>query len=100
MMKAPSKLTIRERARRGRVREAGGEYQVWQEWQLVDGRQVIGRFDFEAQALKAKAGAELARAILERWRSRFPVNAYAWPGAPADFAAEASAVAIRMLFKE
>ena len=34
----------------------------------------------------------LTRRILEAWRIRFPNNAYAWPGAPEDFASAAAKV--------
>lgn len=44
----------------------------------------------------AHGGATLidvtAKKILDHWRSRFPNNMYAWPGAPEDFAHEAAKV--------
>lgn len=43
-------LKIRLRSRRGRPPEAQGDYMVWEEYQVVDGRRVIGRFDLEEQA--------------------------------------------------
>lgn len=43
-------LKIRFRHRRGRPREAYGAYTTWTEWQVVDGRTVIARFDLEEQA--------------------------------------------------
>ena len=38
--------------------------------------------------------AALTRRILEAWSVRFPNNAYAWPGAPHDFASAAAKVAV------
>lgn len=46
---AMTKLKIRKRERRGYVKEAG-RHSAWTEFQVVDGRRVIGRFDFERQA--------------------------------------------------
>lgn len=46
-------LTIRHRHRRGYVREAQG-YTAWEEWQLVEGRKVIGRYDLKEQAERAR----------------------------------------------
>lgn len=43
-------LFIRERNRRGRPREAYGEHVAWTEWQVVDGRKVLSRWDFQHQA--------------------------------------------------
>lgn len=37
---------------------------------------------------------EMTKAVLAAWRDRFPTNAYAWPGAPESFAAEAVRVAL------
>ena len=43
-------LTVRERHRRGYLREAQG-HAVWDEWQVVGERgRVLARFDFEHQA--------------------------------------------------
>lgn len=33
--------------------------------------------------------AALTQSVLTAWRGRFPNNAYAWPGAPEDFASTA-----------
>lgn len=43
----------------------------------------------EARLAKYNADRAAAQVILDRWRNRFPSNAYAWPGAPEDFAIEA-----------
>jgi hypothetical protein len=43
-------LKIRFRHRRGRPREAYGDYIEWDEWQVVAGRTVVARFDLEEQA--------------------------------------------------
>lgn len=53
------RFTIRERHRRGYVREAQG-YTAWTEWQVVDGRKVVGRHDFREQAERQ------ARQIVDR----------------------------------
>jgi hypothetical protein len=37
---------------------------------------------------------EMTKAVLAAWRDRFPNNAYAWPGAPESFAAEAVRVTL------
>lgn len=50
-------LKIRERHLTGYRREAGG-YTGWHEWQLVDGRKVVGRFDLYEQAEAAKTKRE------------------------------------------
>ena len=47
---------IRLRQRRGHVKEAG-RYMAWEEYQVVDGRRVVGRFDFVYQALEAHPAA-------------------------------------------
>lgn len=44
-------LKIRERHRRGYVKEVGG-YTGWHEWQVVEGRKIIARFDMEHQAME------------------------------------------------
>lgn len=46
----------------------------------------------EAEAVemaRLRADRAAAETILARWRSRFPNNQYAWPGAPEEFAIEA-----------
>lgn len=40
-----TKLTVRERQRRGYVKEAQG-YTAWTEFQVIYNRKIIGRFDF------------------------------------------------------
>lgn len=50
-MTEKSALKIRYRTRRGYAKEAQG-YTSWGEYQVVDGRKVVGRFDFEDQAQK------------------------------------------------
>lgn len=52
-------LKIRQRERSGYVREAEG-YQIWTEYQVVQGRKIIARFEIESQAEKfiAKRKAE------------------------------------------
>lgn len=42
-------LKIRERELRGYVREVGG-YGGWREFQVVDGRKIIGRFEIREAA--------------------------------------------------
>jgi len=42
-------LKIRVRDRRGYSREAGG-YDVWTEYQVVEGRKIIGRFEIRDHA--------------------------------------------------
>lgn len=44
-------MKIRYRHRRGYVREAQG-YSGWTEYQVVDGRRVVARFDLLEQAVK------------------------------------------------
>ena len=44
-------LTIRKRDRRGYLREVGG-ITGWTEWQVVDGRKIIKRFETEGAAVK------------------------------------------------
>lgn len=46
-----TELKIRQRERSGYVREAEG-YQVWTEYQVIQGRKIIGRFEIESQAEK------------------------------------------------
>lgn len=56
-----TRLTIRSRERRqASLRE--GLRQAWTEWQVVDGRRVVSRHDFEHQAI----------AWRERNAERFP----------------------------
>lgn len=45
----------------------------------------------DKESMLAQINAEIAEAevILTAWRNRFPNNAYAWPGAPTEFAVEA-----------
>lgn len=43
---------IRERQRRGRPKEAGGDHIEWTEVQVVQGRRVLARFDLESQAIR------------------------------------------------
>lgn len=45
-----SDLKIRKRERRGRPREAFGDYAAWTEYQVVEGRKVLLRFDTREQA--------------------------------------------------
>ena len=45
-----TKLKIRRRVRRGRPREAYGEYQVWDEYQVVEGRKIVKRFELREHA--------------------------------------------------
>lgn len=47
-------LKLRRRHRFSQPKDAG-RYFEWWEWQLVDGRTIVARFDFEAQALKYAA---------------------------------------------
>lgn len=49
---------IRYRSRRGYTREAGG-YTGWNEYQVVAGRKVVGRYDLLEQAQRDYPGAEL-----------------------------------------
>lgn len=42
-------LKIRRRERRGHCKEAGG-YRGWTEYQVVDGRKIVRRFDMRSQA--------------------------------------------------
>ncbi len=44
-------MKIRFRTRRGYVKEAQG-YSSWDEWQVVEGRKVVARFDHEHEAQK------------------------------------------------
>lgn len=44
-----TKLTVRERQRRGYVKEAQG-YTAWTEFQVIYNRKIVGRFDFAEQA--------------------------------------------------
>jgi hypothetical protein len=37
---------------------------------------------------------KMTKVVLAAWRDRFPTNAYAWPGAPESFAAEAVRVTL------
>lgn len=53
------RYTIRERSRRGRPKEAFGEYMTWTEWQVVERRRIVGRFDFEDQAKRWIAQKEV-----------------------------------------
>ena len=53
-------LKIRYRHRRGYSREAGG-YTGWYEWQVVRGRRIVGRYDLESQAIKARDAMLSAR---------------------------------------
>lgn len=48
-MTESSRYKIRLRHRRGYVKEAG-RYLQWSEYQVTNGRKVIGRFDLETQA--------------------------------------------------
>lgn len=43
------------------------------------------------------ATKRLTAAVVKRWRSRFPNNSYAWPGAPDSFASEAVAAVLSAL---
>jgi len=43
-------MTIRERHRVGRPREACGAHVAWTEWQVCVGRKVVARFDLREQA--------------------------------------------------
>ncbi len=43
-------MTIRGRHRSGRPKEAFGEHVTWFEYQVVDGRKVVARFDTQEQA--------------------------------------------------
>jgi hypothetical protein len=51
---------IRHRQLRGYSKEAQG-YIGWYEWQLVEGRKIIGRYDTERQAVKAMTDRIVAR---------------------------------------
>lgn len=86
---------VRERIRRGYSREAQG-YAVWHEYQVVQGRRVVGRFDLERQAHtwidRQTVAADLERMIAEELASPKPCpDLLAWlrqlaarvPGAPA-----------------
>ncbi len=49
--------TLRFR-RRTNASPKEGRRQAWEEWQVVDGRKVIGRYDLRSQALKAHPDAQ------------------------------------------
>jgi hypothetical protein len=51
-------VTIRLRRRAGHV--VGQGYTVWEEWQVVRGRLILGRFDMEWQARKFAADQEVS----------------------------------------
>jgi len=51
-------VKIRYRSRRGYVREAAA-YTGWNEYQVVDGRRVIARYDTLKQALRRHPGAQV-----------------------------------------
>lgn len=46
-------ITIRERHRRGRPPEAFGAHVEWWEYQVVDGRKIVSRWDTRDQAFRA-----------------------------------------------
>ena len=60
---AIEKVTVRFRHRRGGNTAAGLDY-TWSEWQVVSGRRVISRHDFEHQAIEAAEKRRLE--LLER----------------------------------
>lgn len=56
---AATRIAIRKRSRRGYLKEANG-YSAWEEWQVVQGRKVIGRHEHRDEALKQKRQVEMA----------------------------------------
>lgn len=56
----------------------------------------VGDFRIPAQGMPSSktdgVREALTRRILDAWRIRFPNNAYAWPGAPEEFASAAAKV--------